>query len=354
MKAKHLNKFLNLSVVERKVINQVFVSTTKRKILLIILPLISIFLLTSTFVAIFANIRIFNIFYKYAINLPLGNLVFLVSLLLMVWWIILLLQKRLSQNAYSWFNKTKKISYATLKKVILKAFFYLFVIVALADHIIFYFYNQTNNLFEFKFSPESVLKLYQSGFWNNLALSELATFNFKHIGFLFEPVFNLFYLFGFTWFGALGMEVLLTIFFVLDIYYLSLRKKPFLKLRKLTLPEYVQKIQNDTEIIPATNNFNTYIDFLFNACRYLKINYQELSLFKIEKLVKKRLKTKKDINLIINPSHNDISQNNSIKNNLISTNVEQINTNINNEINSKSQLLFNTEEFEFDDNSSKK
>ncbi|VEU74547.1 Uncharacterised protein [Mycoplasmopsis citelli] len=117
MKAKHLNKFLNLSVVERKVINQVFVSTTKRKILLIILPLISIFLLTSTFVAIFANIRIFNIFYKYAINLPLGNLVFLVSLLLMVWWIILLLQKRLSQNAYSWFNKTKKISYENLKKL---------------------------------------------------------------------------------------------------------------------------------------------------------------------------------------------------------------------------------------------
>ncbi|VEU74546.1 Uncharacterised protein [Mycoplasmopsis citelli] len=150
------------------------------------------------------------------------------------------------------------------------------------------------------------------------------------------------------------MEFLLTIFFVLDIYYLSLRKKPFLKLQKLTLPEYVQKIQNDTEIIPATNDFNTYIDFLFNACRYLKINYQELSLFKIEKLVKKRLKTKKDINLIINPNHNDISQNNSIKNNLISTNVEQINTNINNQINPKSQLLFNTEEFEFDDNSSKK
>ncbi|UUM19953.1 MULTISPECIES: hypothetical protein [unclassified Mycoplasma] len=345
---KHeINNYLNLSKVEKGVNKIIFITTFKRKIALILLPLISALFLICTIIALIVNNTIFKIIYKYSFNIAFGNLVFIIPFLILILWILLLLERKHTQDTYAWFNKTRKISYQTFKKMIFKILWYLLIVLALGDHLIWYFVNGTYSEFEFKYTAQSAKILFESGFWNSVALSNISQFNFKHIGFIFEWIFNLFYLISFSSIITfISLFVLIGLFWF-DIYHISIIKRPIRKLLKLTLKDYIQKVQTDTEIICDTPNFERYVNFLFKACKAFKIQYWNLSTREVEKLICDELEEREMDNLNFADSITETEQEEFVPESIQPIQEQETNqTNIANLPHSK--LLFNTQEFEFD------
>ncbi|VEU76439.1 hypothetical protein [Mycoplasmopsis columboralis] len=296
--SKHkIHSLLNLSWIETNPNDVVFINSLKRKILLIVLPITSAILLLFTLITLIANNSHLNVFYKYTFNITLGNLVFILPLFLMLWWALLLVEKKWYNHSFSWFDKTIKFSYENFKKQLLKVLFYAFVVIVLIDHISLYFANDIYQSFEFQFS--NTKNLFNGGFWKNTALNEYSEFNFKHVGFIIEPLFNLLYLLGFSSLFPIIACIVLIVIFALDVYYVNIIKRPLVKLTKLSLPEFIQKVKNQEQCVVYGQSLKKYLDFLFASARALKITYQSLSISNLEKLIFKSLENTQNASKII-------------------------------------------------------
>ncbi|WP_025755403.1 hypothetical protein [Mycoplasmopsis cricetuli] len=346
IRKKDLVKFLKLRLIEELPMHW---QNNFKKIniwFLIAILVVAAFIFMTTILVMTLKVKWLTLLYKFFINIPLGNLAFVIPFFLLAWFGLLLSEKWLHNKAITWFVKTQKINFTTFKIAIQKFLALFFIAFALFDHIIVYFVNQTYQNFEFQYHNGKYLFL--NGFWKNSALMSSDEISFNHIGFILEFCFNMIYYIGFSSVVPVIFLILLLVFIFLELYFLSFLKKPITKLRKFSINEYIQKITNKNTILIDTVDSLFYLDFLFSAARFYKISYQHLFFSELEKEIFYRIKNKNEIKKIIKlitykENLNSLNTNEvKIDNNLLKLN----NTNNLNVKYSKNENMFKTTEFD--------
>ncbi|WP_036463628.1 hypothetical protein [Mycoplasmopsis sturni] len=235
------------------------------------------------------------IVYKYTINVLMGNVAFILPIFILFGLCLSLGSKKMKTSSFAWFNRFNKVSWTIVKRQIEWLLFTTFLMSVLIDHLILYYVNHSDEIL----SSQTIDLFFKNQFWGHTALLKPSVYSFAHTGFLIDTILNVLYLAGFT--SSLPIVILCLMPFVafFNFYFLNSFSRPILKLKKLTLVEYQQKLKSNNSLLIFSENTIFYINFLFAAARFYNLNYHDRSLKKLEKQILNCLISQEEVDKIL-------------------------------------------------------